>query len=830
MDDFDDDDRGPQSVENMLKECRQVTNSCRLQRSFDHMKLKKFFKQDGSVDVQAEVAKEYVEKRRKLEAVEAKLERQAVVRADLATDEPRAHSGDTGMDAKRAAIRRRQARARETRGDANEDDIKGVELLAAHETACRDYENALKRALGRMSSLAVAYTRQEEVRDDLEAFDILLHNMHVLTEPAPGAAASGLTNDKVLEVMEDETLRKFFESEACKVVIASQRVALELDGKEELLDRLREDPLLTALYCVIQFELESQARRQRELDAEVAREELLREEEVRALADAKADGRARRRRDRQPSSEGARVLVDATPGHNGELAAAAAPAANACEELSEPQSRDRTPRPSKESVVTVQGACGTAASEASGAVATDAEDPWEVSAKRVKPKPSKQREGKSRRAQGSKDIGRGGGPSSHLVSPDGQLVTTMGYVCKPFLRGECMNLQCDKAHPPGCVEYRVACEYHMAGRCTRGKQCRYAHVTAAVLAKHRAQMESAGADGANGLGGGSGGSKGRERRDVSTESVDPQFAGAAAAEDAAKTVVRQSPECMAVPAVVSEAIEGGRALLKSTQDACGLAVLSAVHLLLSIPSLRGMLRDSTTHLHNEGSACIFCAFARLSDLWDAHETLLLDPIEDVHEALRDAFPERLGELSGRDVAVIMLDLLRIVMDPACADDREQSMIGRTFGVCCQDGNAEEVFWEMALDATLKPGIGPLPRTLLSDVTVVRLDGWSKAQHSDWLTSVLKGSLTERDLLASFGYEPVPWGPTCAPRPQVHAVVVESESGDGCGIVFPCTDEASTAVMWTDQLTRLRSDSAVQLAQSVVGASSAWRATAIVLAR
>jgi hypothetical protein len=52
--------------------------------------------------------------------------------------------------------------------------------------------------------------------------------------------------------MEDSTLRDYFEFESQRVAGASRRLANELDRKDALMGRLREDPLLVALHCAAQ--------------------------------------------------------------------------------------------------------------------------------------------------------------------------------------------------------------------------------------------------------------------------------------------------------------------------------------------------------------------------------------------------------------------------------------------------------------------------------------------------------------------------------------------------------------------------------------------------
>ena len=93
--------------------------------------------------------------------------------------------------------------------------------------------------------------------------------------------------------MDDATLQTFFTNEARWVKATAQRISTELDRKDAALDRLQEDPLLSALLCAVQFETEQR-------EAEAARQELLREEETQALATTvKTDAKSQRRRQRQ---------------------------------------------------------------------------------------------------------------------------------------------------------------------------------------------------------------------------------------------------------------------------------------------------------------------------------------------------------------------------------------------------------------------------------------------------------------------------------------------------------------------------------------------------
>lgn len=330
----------------------------------------------------------------------------------------------------------------------------------------------------------------------------LLEQPNTRSSTTASAVSTHPARLQVLEVIEDTTLRDFFQHESRRVLVTSRQLAVELDRKDRLLARLREDPLLTALYCAVHCELESRARRQREIEAEVARQQLLQEEEA---AGAKQDARLRRKRQQQgaeekevhegrdegdiggktvgvlkdkrgsptnsetktepatptlPTEEVAKEALNAPAGeptHPAPAPVATAPAAAAKPD----KRRASCSKPSPAAQVTADSAEAPAVWE----TPVEAEDPWEVSAKKVKPK---QRPGK----RAEKDAVGAETPLCHLVDAEGQLVPIRGNVCRLYLRNDCTSAQCDKVHPAGRIGCRIACDYFLTGRCTRGKQCR----------------------------------------------------------------------------------------------------------------------------------------------------------------------------------------------------------------------------------------------------------------------------------------------------------------------------------------------------------------------
>jgi hypothetical protein len=398
-----------------------------------------------------------------------------------------------------------------------------------------------------MSSVAVRHARQAEVRELNERLDKLLHNLFISLDSKIGAVTTCITNEQVcspsltfclrmvaiavstisnsrtcskrcrfmlvvcgsrfvlfllhqqvISLLEDSTLHDFFENEAQWVVVTARRLSVELHRKEVLLDRLREDPLLAAVYCAVQCELDSHAQRQREIDAETALQELLQEEQDRAVAHAKVDTRSRRRHTRQDDTtcgqEQATLAPTADPHLTGEkttppvtsvtsetplstTAAVATPTIRKAKKGAENAKaksasavggrKGDAVAPSAQRAVAPRPSAGTVTK-----VFVEAEDPWEVSAKKVKLRAGK---GRQESAGSGKDAAASVAAAvpCHLMTPTGELVPVRGQVCRLFLRGECSSPQCDKLHPQGRVGCSVACDYFLVGRCTRGKQCRY---------------------------------------------------------------------------------------------------------------------------------------------------------------------------------------------------------------------------------------------------------------------------------------------------------------------------------------------------------------------
>lgn len=282
----------------------------------------------------------------------------------------------------------------------------------------------------------------------------------------------------------------------------------------------------------------------------------------------------------------------------------------------------------------------------------------------------------------------------------------------------------------------------------------------------------------------------------------------------AAAVARGVPACTTT--VVSDVVESAGQVPR----------LSALNLVLSLPSVRAMLLGMPTHTHAANGACVVCALARMASKWgDDGRAVLADPAPDFHEALDAALPA--GKIDVLGATIALLDLLRLLLESANANHREESAVGRLFGVCIGEAGVAERVWTLALDASLRNAAGPRMHALLAAVTLVRIVGWAP-DHWDWLISVLHGKLSQPALLASLGFDtPVDDPTTVAPR--LTGILVEHAKLGGSGVVWISGRGRGSAVLWTNQITRICSEDASDLLKSLL-ISSRWRVVALVLSR
>jgi hypothetical protein len=725
----------------------------------------------------------------------------------------------------------------------------------------------------------------------------------------------------------------------------------------------------------LQVEIDARVRRQREIDAERARHELLREEEkTKAAADAKQEGRRRQQQQQQqPQQQGG--SANGTGDNNGAATADAAPttgsskggpeeeragggasppsatpasavvkgatkSANPSPPVTKDAARVDTTReaapkaaqPAPSDTASALSGAGNDAAVTTRANVTagdsswgaweeekPAEDEvWEVTTtkKKDKSKPMKPQQqhttqqqqqqqllqqlpnGTARHLKGMKPgdalaaaaVGgnRDGGPTTRLVTPEGQLITYRGIVCRQFLRGQCDDRKCNKQHPRSHASCTVACDYFLSGKCSRGNQCRYAHVSTEVLAQFLAALKAADAAEAAAAAGAGAGAAPAEPPQAKHDSTPPSSEHAQATSSAQ----------LQPPTVSSAVVAGGDEAVRSAEAAAGggIPVLAAVHFLLSTPQLVGVLDGiaTATHAHAAGG-CLVCSLrdvdaARRSGSGGgggeggASESESADKgarhplavsVQAVAVALKramapSAHPSSDAPWSVGSTVAFALDVLRCTVCPAAvrssADEGDTSnataattaadgdacdgtAVGRAFGVLTGAADASsEWSWSFALDVDLSlnaaaaaaaASSGQVPRlaAVLPEVTLVRVSGWAM-DCGAWLRGAVSRELSESALLSALGLSLPAGAHAGSPPPRVSLVVLERNEGSATAatavVLLPTPRGAGTAAVWADGVvTELSCNDGWILLESLIAGTDggpSWGVTALLLSR